>query len=284
LAGYSAAFMVAMVPGLLAAKIGQALMLPLLSAQRDNPRAFFQRYAVMFEGVCIIAAVYAVGFVIAGGALLHLAFGAQYAGLHAVIGWLAAMWSVRMVQAVPGMALLARGDTRPLLTSALWRATALVPAFFAAYAGYGLVGVAAAGVFGELLSGTYIVCRSTREMPGFAARMLLRMAYPVAAALVAAAAMTVLPAGSTAWLEIPFGVGLAFCAAVGGVALMPGIRAVIDGQLKPLAPAAPVAADLELTSDGARRRAYEQEWSGPGRFAFARLGGCATTLPTAGRT
>lgn len=234
LAGYSAAFMVAMVPGLLAAKVGHALLLPLLSTQRDNRQAFFDRYLTMYEGVSIAAAAYVVAFVIAGGAILPLAFGSQYQGLGPVLGWLAAMWSVRMVQAVPGIALMARGETSPLLIAGIIRATALGPALLAVHMGLGLIGIAAAGVLGELASAAYVIQRTTRDIPGLGRATIVRTLYPLLAALMAASCMYFVPHATNAWIQLPFGFVLAVCAMLAGLAVMPRLRLFIDGELQPL--------------------------------------------------
>jgi O-antigen/teichoic acid export membrane protein len=233
LASYSAAFMVAMVPGLIAAKVGHALMLPLLSARRDDPGAFFQRYLTMFEGVSIAAAGYLVAFVIAGGTLLPLAFGPQYHDLGPILGWLAAMWSLRMIQAVPGMALMAQGDTRPLLTAGIIRAAALGPALVAVHLGLGLAGVAAAGMLGELASVVCVARRAAKGAPGLAAKTLLRVLYPLIAGVAAAGATMFLPAGVNGWMAVPFGFVLAVCAVLAGFAAMPNVRAFIDSVMTP---------------------------------------------------
>jgi O-antigen/teichoic acid export membrane protein len=156
LAVYSAAFMVTMVPGLVAAKVGHALMLPLLSEKRSEPAAFAERFRFMCEMTVMMAAVYLALFLFAGGYVMGIAFGPNYRGLDALVAWLAVMWSVRMVQAPPGMALMAVGDNRPLLWAGLIRASALPLAVAAALLGWGVVGIAAAGVVGEIASLIYV--------------------------------------------------------------------------------------------------------------------------------
>ncbi len=230
LAGYSAAFMIAMVPGLIAAKVGHALMLPLLSTQRDSPVTFYHRYVMMCEGTSIAAAAYLVTFVIAGGVILPLAFGPQYGGLNVVIGWLAAMWSLRMVQAVPGMALMARGDTRPLLAAGIIRASALGAAWIAVAWGYGLAGVAASGFIGELASLAYVAGRVGRDQPGLARTTLVRVCYPLLTGAVASAVATQVPAAAPGLLLLPVAIAMAVCSVLAGLALMPSLRGFTDGQ------------------------------------------------------
>ncbi len=169
LAVYSAAFMVTMVPGLVAAKIGHALMLPLLSEKRGEPAVFAERFRFMCEMTVMMAAVYLALFLFAGGTAMAIAFGPNYRGLDALVAWLAVMWAVRMVQAPPGMALMAVGDNKPLLWAGLIRAAALPLAVAAALVGWGVVGIAAAGVVGEIASLIYVsraLGKVSRELTG----------------------------------------------------------------------------------------------------------------------
>ncbi len=160
LASYSVAFLVTMVPALIAAKVGHALMLPLLSSQRDAPCALAGRYASLSSVTAVAAALYLIVFGVAGGTIVPLAFGSQYSGLGALTGWLALMWTVRMVQVVPGMAVMAHGQTRPFLVAGLIRAISLPAAIALAVNGYNLEALAAAGTAGELASLIYIVWRA----------------------------------------------------------------------------------------------------------------------------
>jgi len=163
LASYTVAFMITMVPGLIAARIGNALMLPLLSEVRAHPLLFQHRYAMMIEMITVLAAAYLIFFTAAGGSLLPIVFGPNYDGLASIVGCLAAMWALRMLQAPPGMALMARGDTEPLLIAGLVRATGLSLSISAINLGYGLLGAAFAGVLAEGLSLTYIVSRTAAQ-------------------------------------------------------------------------------------------------------------------------
>ena len=144
------------------------------------------------------------------------------------------MWSVRMVQAVPGIALMARGETSPLLIAGIIRATALGPALLAVHMGLGLIGIAAAGVLGELASAAYVIQRTTRDIPGLGRATIVRTLYPLLAALMAASCMYFVPHATNAWIQLPFGFVLAVCAMLAGLAVMPRLRLFIDGELQPL--------------------------------------------------
>jgi O-antigen/teichoic acid export membrane protein len=191
LAGYSAAFMVAMVPGLMAAKVGQSLMLPLFATARGDADLLTRRFAAMSEATTIVAAVYLATAMLLGGTLLQIAFGPNYAGLGGVMAWLAAMWAVRMLQAVPGMVLLSVGETRPFLVAGCIRAAALIPAIGVATFGYGLEAIAAAGFAGEVASLAYVTWRMDSQVCGLSGVFARRAAFLVPAALMAGGALAV---------------------------------------------------------------------------------------------
>jgi O-antigen/teichoic acid export membrane protein len=191
LAGYSAAFMVAMVPGLIAAKVGQSLMLPLFASARGDDALLTRRFAAMSEATTILAAIYLATAMLLGGTLLQIAFGPNFAGLDGVMAWLAAMWSVRMLQAVPGMVLLSMGDTRPFLIAGCIRAAALIPAITVAALGYGLEAVAAMGLAGEVASLAYVSWRMDAQVSGLSGVFARRAAFLLPAALTAAGALAV---------------------------------------------------------------------------------------------
>ena len=202
LASFSAAFMLTMVPGLLAARVSHALALPLLAQARGDKNLFLRRCRLTGEASLLFAAGYVTVFVVAGEVLVRLAFGPSYGGLGAVSAWLAAMWGVRMIQAPAGMALMAEADTRPLLIAGIVRAFALLPAFGFAYAGYGLASVAAAGVLGELVSLLYVSGVLGKRWPGLAGASLTDGLLLMAVAAGALGAGHLLAANATALVRI----------------------------------------------------------------------------------
>ncbi len=226
LAAYSTAFMVTMVPGLMAAKIANALMLPLLAEAHRGPAGMRARYTLMCDVTALGASVYLVGFLLAGADILPLAFGANYAGLGLVVGWLALMWSMRMMQAVPGMALMAAGRTRPLLTAGLLRALAILPAVGAAWLGFGLGGVAAAGCLGELASLLYLAARAEQCEQGLAAPLLTRTSLMLPAAVLALASAAALPGAGLVPALVSAGM-IALVLAGCALAASPGLRAAV---------------------------------------------------------
>lgn len=241
LAGYTAAFMITMVPGLVAGKVGYALMLPLFAGARDDAAQFRSRYVALSEAVTTVAALYLVGFIVAGGPVLMLAFGSLYASLDHVVAWLALMWALRMLQAVPGMALMADGETRPFLAAGLIRSGALIPAAMAACLGGGLEMIAAMGVAGEIASLAYVARHIELRRRGLGAALALRALFLMPAAGVAAlAAMTLATAAEgDAGLVIRAGLLAAVAVAVAllALAVMPRLRSWARDAMRKSVPA-----------------------------------------------
>ncbi|MFN0218014.1 MAG: oligosaccharide flippase family protein [Hyphomicrobium sp.] len=177
LAGFSAAFMIAMAPGLIASKVGHALMLPLFSSARRRNQNLAAPFLSMTEIVVTLAAVYLALFIVVGGEALRLAFGPNYQGLGTVVSLLSAMWALRMIQAVPGMALMAAGETKPMLVAGIIRAHALPCVLLAATLGASLATLAAIGCVFEALSLAYIAVRVERLELGSGARLAAKAAF-----------------------------------------------------------------------------------------------------------
>lgn len=232
LAGYSVAFMITMVPGLLVARVCHALMLPLFSECRARPDEFTYRLKLTCEVTVIVASLYALLFIVAGGGIVPIAFGVKYDDLGTVVAWLGAMWSLRMLQAVPGMALMACGDTRPLFIAGMLRAAALGLALLAATQGFGLTGIAAAGLVGEMASLIYVCWRLERGWPGQMRLCLGRFSFllPV---LAGAAALHVYLPDTRLVFTAPLVLLASVFVVMLGLALMPGLRGVVEQRFAP---------------------------------------------------
>ena len=223
LAAYSVAFMVTMVPGLIAAKVGHALMLPMFSQALRRGDRLQRRFQVMTEATVVLAALYLAAFIVAGGALVPLVFGANYTGLGPVTSWLAVMWALRMIQAVPGMALMAYGQTKPFFIAGLIRAHALPCVLWAASAGHSLAVLAAIGCVFEALSLIYVAVRLDAAERGLGGGLVVRSAFlaPVALSAVLAGNCS---GGTLLCVTLLTGV-LCLGVAGAGAALMPSLRA-----------------------------------------------------------
>jgi len=231
LAAYSAAFMITMVPGLVAARAGHALMLPVFAAALREKEQLQRSFAMMAEATSVLAAMYLSLFIIAGGRLLTIAFGPAYHGLDSVVAWLAAMWAMRMLQAVPGMALMAAGETKPFLIAGLIRASVLPIIFHRAAHGASLEEIAAIGCSGEALSLLYVALRLQRLERGLCTTLLSRAMFLVPAAVTASLTAYAAPGGLVWTMTWASAMALGLLAT--GAAVMPSIRALIRGAIAP---------------------------------------------------
>lgn len=229
LASYTTAFMATMVPGLIAAKVGHALMLPLFSDALRKGRSLRSPLALTSEVTALAAALFLAGFLVAGDSVVAIVFGPGYRGLAVITGWLALMWSLRMAQAVAGMALMANGETKPFLWAGLVRAMALPFALAAALQGASIADIAAIGAAAEACSLIYVAVRMERVEKGLGLILASRTTFLIPAAL--AALLTRAAAqGSPMWVVV---MTLALLPAVAGIgcSVMPALRARIRQSL-----------------------------------------------------
>ena len=217
LAGYAAAFLLTMVPGLLASKVGVSLMLPILS-QADSAQAPAR---LMNETITLLSAVYVSSFILAGGHVLSITFGPQYQGLDTVVGLLAIMWALRILQVTPGTMIMASGNTAPLLTAGLLRASALVPATAFAITGSSIHVVVICGIVGEVVAAFYLMSRAAMH-GAITSGFLLSLVMAISAALKS----TLLPASSwpTAFAAASLGMLVVSTALI---AIQPGLRDLV---------------------------------------------------------
>jgi O-antigen/teichoic acid export membrane protein len=153
---YSVAFALAQAPSVTFGNICSSLFLPLLSRAQGLRTQFERRYMVCIQIVSLLAAIVAIGFILAGGKIVTSIYGHKYAAAGIYVGWLAAMWSVRVFRMAPTIAAMAYGDTRNAMVSNLARSSAVVGALLIAATGRSLVWIAVCGFLGELVA--LVVC------------------------------------------------------------------------------------------------------------------------------
>ncbi len=230
LANYTAAFMVTMVPGLIAAKVGHALLLPVFSDNVRRGRSLLPKFKIAAEATVLLAAVYLAGFIVCGGALLPIVFGAHYVNLGAVTAWLAGMWALRMIQSVPGMALMAHGATKPFFVAGVIRALALPCILWAAIHDVSIATLAAVGFVFETLSLAYVAVRLEAVEAGLGSTLFVRSAFIVPVALVAMLSASAVPSGTLSACVTGGLVMLAIGAS--GLTLMPSLNALLRRALQ----------------------------------------------------
>lgn len=236
---YSIAFGLAMMPSLMLARVSTSMFLPMLSQAQDDRAQFERRYQLSVQMTCVASCALLALFVAAGGRLITLIYGAEYAAAEQFIGVLAAMQAVRMIRVAPTLGAMAFGDTANSLIANIWRSTGLALAVVVAFVAMPIVWIAAAGLVGEALalfassrrlSRRHGVTWRTMQAPLAALGIVLVVA--LVAELVIHAALPLSDDGSAMPLlaSVAIGGALAVVSAL-GAALQPGQlrREVMDG-------------------------------------------------------
>ena len=149
---YSAAFALTLAPAMLLMKVGQSLLLPILSRSQAEMPLFKQKMELSLQ-ICILMG-FSLGyfFVLFGGDVLIILFGEKYNDGVSIIAWLGLMQAVRVVKAGPMIASLAIADTKNPMISNLARALAFVIALGAILSGYDIKTLVIIGLLGEVLA------------------------------------------------------------------------------------------------------------------------------------
>lgn len=153
---YSVAFALTQAPAMVVTNICTSLFLPLLSPAQASRSQFERRYLACVHIVSLLAVVVATGFTVAGGTVVTLVYGQKYRAAGVFIGWLSAMWALRIFRQAPTLAAMAYADTRNAMVSNLSRSSALLGLLFVAATGRPLVWIAVCGFLGELVA--LVVC------------------------------------------------------------------------------------------------------------------------------
>ena len=159
---YSVAFAISCAPATLLINVSSSLFLPILSCVKESHSEFERNYLRYFNSASLLAAMVAIPFIVGGGWVVTFVYGQQYAGAAGFIGWLGAMWSVRIIRTIPTMAAIAQGDTRTSMISNIVRSLALLGMVIAAATGAGLEWIAISAFCGESLALGMVLWRLKR--------------------------------------------------------------------------------------------------------------------------
>ena len=159
---YSVAFAMTMAPTMLVSTVSSSVLLPVLSRTHELRQQFERRYTAYVQALSVVAIGIAVPLILCGGWMVTLVYGAKYAAVHRFIGWLGAMWSLRVVRNGPTVAALSLGDSRNSMYSNIARTSSLAGVLTAAAVGAGLEWIAIAGFIGELFALLVCVVRLSR--------------------------------------------------------------------------------------------------------------------------
>jgi O-antigen/teichoic acid export membrane protein len=209
---YSVAFSLTMAPTMFVANVCNPLFLPLLSQVQGSIQQFNRRYSACSELVALLAAGISIPFIIAGGRGVILIYGPKYQAAGAVIGWLAAMWALRMIRVTPTLAAMALGDTSNAMISNVLRSTALVGILCAAALGSHLYWISICGFVGEVMATGVSILR-LRARSGIPVMLCVRPLFIAGAAMIGAGLISGF--AGKAWLP-----------AIGSTALLVGLTAV----------------------------------------------------------
>jgi O-antigen/teichoic acid export membrane protein len=149
---YTVAGTLALLPAAALFRLSGSLLLPFLSAARDDAGLFRQRLSHSAETLALLSALYAIVMIVAGGPLAALLFGPKYNDAAILTAWLGLAQAVRLLRGVPTIASIARGDTVNLMVSNVWRLSGVVLAVALALLGASLAAIAACAAAGEIVA------------------------------------------------------------------------------------------------------------------------------------
>ena len=132
---FAAAATLTLPPSIIAINFLQNYFLPLLSARRDDDRAFSETAALTVQSALFAGVGCAVGFALLGALAIEILFTEAYAPAAGIIVLLGVMQGFRIAKTGPFTCALALGETKTPMIANAARAMALPAAFFAIYHG-----------------------------------------------------------------------------------------------------------------------------------------------------
>lgn len=151
LAVFSMALSLTMAPVGLLAGVLSKFFLPQLSASKDDPAEFAALSVVTIQAHLVLGALLVAGVGLLGGPFLHLALGEKYAAAIPLLTWLALMQGCRVGKGASSVIALAVARTGNATIANIPRVLLLLPAWYAAATGQGLLVVIWLGILGEIL-------------------------------------------------------------------------------------------------------------------------------------
>jgi len=223
---WSVAFALTRQPAVLLTNLGARILLPSLSRVREDAEAFRRTYATAIELAILVGALFGIGVILAGGAVLSFFYSAKYAAAAAFIGWLGALQAVRIPRLVPTQASISAAETLTPMYANMIRASALIAMFVAVWAGGGFVALAVCGLGGEIAALLFTVLR-------LRGRLELPLGLSLGPALLGAAALLSAAALAQVGGPFPLAQGVGFAALLGLAWI--GVFVLCFGRLRGLA-------------------------------------------------
>lgn len=147
---YSAAFSLTLAPAILVTKVAQSLLLPILSKLQADSQVFSERFPLVIHACLLVGLAMGVFFIAFGPELLVLLFGHRYQEGVSIVVLLGLTQAVRVAKSGPMIVAMALAETKNPLLSNLVRGLSLILAIFAVWMEWGVLGIALAGLIGEL--------------------------------------------------------------------------------------------------------------------------------------
>jgi O-antigen/teichoic acid export membrane protein len=246
---YSVAFSVTMAPALFITNLVNSLFLPFLSRLQESLREFEWRYLRCVNAVVLLAAVVSISFIVGGGWVVTWVYGHKYSAAAGFIGWLGAMWGVRIIRSVPTLSAIARGDTKTSMVSNIVRSLALVGMALAAAMGSRLAWISICGFCGELLALGMLLWRLQR-WHGIPAVLTFRPLAVTALGMAAGGLMSAAGIGSSGGAAAMLAsLGLVLATLVAMLFVIPDLRldlrALMITSISPLRAKVKVAAQVQ---------------------------------------
>jgi len=153
---YSVAFSLTMTLASPIVSIASSLFLPLLSRVQEMREEFIKQYNLCTGVLYCIGGILVSIFVLNGGWIVTMIYGAKYRPASAYIAWLSCMWALRILRAGPTIAAMACGDSKNAMISNLLRSLSLIGVVAAAAIGAPIVWIPISGLAGEFVA--FIAC------------------------------------------------------------------------------------------------------------------------------
>lgn len=227
---YSVAFSLTMAPSMFFNNVVSSLFLPLLSRAQASRAQFELHYSGCAQVLSFAALMISVPLILGGGWIVPWIYGAKYQSASSIVGWLAAMWALRLFRAAPTIAAVALADTRNAMIANITRTLALVGMVAVAANGGNLRLIAVCGFLGEVVATVVCISRLWRVQHLPVSLSVKPLAVFLAAALAAL---------GTTGVFSPLQAGMMIFISLGACALsmlllFPNLRGNLQGALFPL--------------------------------------------------
>ena len=151
LATFAISAQLTLLPALVGARFLLTLDLPQFSKLNTRPSVLQSRHAKRLRQVALVAAILFAAFSILGTEVVATLYGSAFAPEPALMTFLAAAASLRLVRAVPNTLLLSKGKTLMMLMCNVPRLIALPVALILVAKGFGLLSIVAIGTVSEAI-------------------------------------------------------------------------------------------------------------------------------------